>query len=552
MDLGPAAGSARGERPQYGWVVASDRDELREVSAAVLAVTSRHSVREVLATIVASARRLLGARYAALGVPDDVGRRSPSSSPTGSATRSGRRSGRCRASTACSALMLCRPDPVRMDDIRTHPQFGGWWPPAHPVLTDFLGMPIMHGDEILGELFLANKTEPGGFTADDEELLRVLAAHAAIALVNARLYERSRELSIVEERHRIARELHDSVTQKLFSLRLTAEAAAALVEQDPDAAAKQLDTVRGLAAEATEELRAIMVGLRPADLAGDGLATALRKQAELLDRVHTATVRFADRRSTKGVLLGPAGGGRLPHRAGGAAQRAAPQRRPAHPGRAGLRRRTLLRLTVSDDGRGFDPDAMAESRARRRLGLASMRERAACGRRPAGGRVPAGRRHHRTAGAAHRWLSRPIRVLVVDDHPVVRQGLRTFLDVQADLTVVGEAADGEAVRGRGRAGAPRRHAARPAHARRRRPGRAARAAGAGQPGQGSGHHQLHRAVRGPAGGPGRRGRATCTRTSTRRRWPPRSGRCTPGTCCCTPRWPNCSPASDRPPRRPPG
>jgi hypothetical protein len=88
------------------------------------------------------------------------------------------------------------------------------------VLTDFLGMPITDGDEILGELFLANKRTPGGFTAADQELLRLLAAHAATALVNARLYERSRELSIMAERNRIARELHDAVTQKPGSDRI--------------------------------------------------------------------------------------------------------------------------------------------------------------------------------------------------------------------------------------------------------------------------------------------------------------------------------------------
>ena len=250
------------------------------------------------------------------------------------------------------------------------------------MLTDFIGMPVMHDDEILGELFLANKTEPGGFTADDEELLRVLAAHAAIALVNARLYERSRELSIVEERHRIARELHDSVTQKLFSLRLTAEAAATVIDQDPDAAAKQIDTVRALAADATDELRAIMVGLRPADLAGDGLATALRKQAELLDRAHIATVRFADRRSTKGVLS--AQREEVAYRIAQEALHNALRHSDAQRIQVELASDgALLRLTVSDDGRGFDPDAMAESRARRRLGLASMRERAAS----AGGRL---------------------------------------------------------------------------------------------------------------------------------------------------------------------
>src|SRR5690349_3114971 len=154
-------------------------------------------------------------------------------------------------------------------------------------------MPIVDGDEILGELFLANSCRPGGFTAEDEELLRLLAAHAAIALVNARLYERGRELSIVEERDRIARELHDAVTQKLFSLRLTADAAATLLVADPARAQAELATVRRLAAEVTDELRAIVDGQRPVDLTGDELDVALRKQVDLLDRVHPPAVRFA-------------------------------------------------------------------------------------------------------------------------------------------------------------------------------------------------------------------------------------------------------------------
>src|SRR5262249_37115036 len=169
------------------------------------------------------------------------------------------------------------------------------------VLPVSVGVRILPGDEILGGWFRANKapaSAPGerasdrpGFTEQDEELLQVLAAHAAIALVNARLYERSRELSIMEERHRIARELHDSVTQKLFSLRLTADAAATVLAPT-DRAASHVDTIRQLAGEATDELAAITVGLRPAGLAGDGLAAALRKQAELLNQAQGAQVVF--------------------------------------------------------------------------------------------------------------------------------------------------------------------------------------------------------------------------------------------------------------------
>ena len=364
------ASVARGYRSD---VTGCDRDELRQVSAAVLAVTARLSVGDVLQTIVTSARRLLDARYAALGVPgrDDEFAQFLTD---GISDEQWRAIGPLPRQHGLLGAMLHDPTPVRLADVRSHPRFG-WWPAAHPVLTSFLGMPIVHGGDILGTLFLANKQAPGGFTADDEELLRLLAAHAAIALVNARLYERSRELSIVEERNRISRELHDAVTQKLFSLRLTADAAATLVTRDAVRAASELDTVRRLAAEATEELRAIVVGLRPIDLAGDGLDVALRKQAELLDRVHRPAVRFAG---------GPVP--RLPAAREEAAYRIAQEalHNALRHAAADLITVTVraangsVVLEVTDDGRGFDPATPS-----RQFGLASMRDRA----RAAGGRL---------------------------------------------------------------------------------------------------------------------------------------------------------------------
>jgi signal transduction histidine kinase len=376
MVLGPATDRFRPRRG-YGVAVGTDRDELREVSAAVLAVASRRSVRDVLQTIVSSARRLLDARYAALGVPDDSGGFSEFLAD-GISDEQWAAIGPVPRQHGLLGVMLQDPRPIRLADIRGHPDFG-WWPAAHPVLTDFIGMPITDDDEILGELFLANKNSPGGFTADDEELLRVLAAHAAIALVNARLYERSRELSVVEERYRIARELHDSVAQKLFSLRLTVDAAAALLSRDADRAAEQLDTVRQLAAEATDELRAIVVGLRPPDLAGDGLHVALRKQAELLDRVHGAQVRFHG----CPVPRLPASREEAVYRiAQEAVHNALRHAEPRHVDIDLSNPHGTLVLVVSDDGRGFDPGA-ASARLRRRLGISSMSDRA----RAAGGRL---------------------------------------------------------------------------------------------------------------------------------------------------------------------
>ena len=119
-----------------GGVGGCDRNELREVSAAVLAVTSHLSVREVLQTILTSARRLLDARYAALGVPDENGSFAEFLAD-GVSDEQWRAIGPLPRQHGLLGVMLRDPTPVRLADIRTHPQFR-WWPDAHPVLTDFL------------------------------------------------------------------------------------------------------------------------------------------------------------------------------------------------------------------------------------------------------------------------------------------------------------------------------------------------------------------------------------------------------------------------------
>lgn len=243
-------------------------------------------------------------------------------------------------------------------------------------MSDFLGLPIKDGEETMGALFLANKRCPKpeggcGFTEEDEELLGILAQHAAIALTNARLYERSRELTIAEERSRLAHELHDAVSQKLFSLRLTAQAAAALVDRDPARAKGELQQVAALAAEAADELRAAVVELRPAALDEDGLVNTLRTQIQVLDRAHSARVTF----DTCGIRALPAAQEEALLRvAQEALHNALRHSGAAQVDVALIRRGQGAVLSVTDDGKGFEPRTVR--RAGRHLGLVSMRDRA--------------------------------------------------------------------------------------------------------------------------------------------------------------------------------
>ncbi|MEU6424667.1 GAF domain-containing sensor histidine kinase [Microbispora sp. NPDC046973] len=363
----PAAASAR------------DRDAvLHAVSSAVLAVTRHLSVREVLQVIVRSAARLLDAKYAALGVPDDDGAFAEFVAE-GISDEQWAAIGPTPRQHGMLGAMLREGTPVRLRDIRRDPRFE-WWPKAHPILKDFLGVPITDGDTVLGIIFLSNKRTPGGFDEADEELLTLFAAHAAIAITNARLYERGRELTVVEERTRMARELHDAVSQKLFSLRLTARAAAALARTDPERAADAIERVERMAGEALTELRAVIVELRPAELDRHGLVESLRKQAALLDRLHPLTVSFTAEGEPPGDLdrdreLAPEIEVAVLRVAQEALHNAVRHARAARIDVRLAHREAALVLEVTDDGVGFDSAGLNGAGARG-LGLLSMSDRA--------------------------------------------------------------------------------------------------------------------------------------------------------------------------------
>jgi signal transduction histidine kinase len=338
---------------------------LEEVSAAVLAVSRHLSVREVLQTIVTAARGLLDCEYAALGVPDDQGGFAEFL-VDGVPDEQREAIGPLPRQHGLLAVMLEEGKPERLSDVRRDPRFG-WWPKAHPVLKDFLGVPINDGQEILGALYLAN-SKRGKFTLEDEQLLGVLAAHAAIALTNARLYEQSRELALLEERQRVARELHDAVAQKLFSLRLITESAACMVRSDPDRAERELAEIRELASLAASELTDVVSSMQPRELADVGLVETLRRRVELLDRIHAQALHFSSTVKS-----------RFPAKVEEAVLRIAEESLHNALRHASATSITVslsvvdgvLTCAISDDGTGIDPERA------KGLGLVSMRERAA-------------------------------------------------------------------------------------------------------------------------------------------------------------------------------
>jgi signal transduction histidine kinase len=238
-------------------------------------------------------------------------------------------------------------------------------------MHSFLGVPIVARDGVVGAFYLTQKIDAADFTGEDEELITLLAAHAAIAIANARLHEETRELSIVAERNRLALDLHDAVSQKLFGLVLEAEAAATLLERDPAAARERVGRLQELARDALDELGSLVFELRPPDLARDGLAGALRKHVEVLHRLGHGQVELT-------VAETPQPDGARDAEVLRIAQEAIQNAlRHANAGRVAVSlagEDGRLVLQVEDDGVGFDPEA-PEARSRR-LGLTSMEERA--------------------------------------------------------------------------------------------------------------------------------------------------------------------------------
>jgi signal transduction histidine kinase len=343
---------------------------LRAMNDAVLAIAAEATLEPVLRKLVRTARELVAARYAAIGVPDGEGAFAQFIT-AGMSDELIAAMGPLPRTHGLLGAMLTSPASYRTDDIRRDPRFRGWWPAAHPEMRSFLGVPIVARSGIVGALYLTDKIGAPDFDEADQQLMEMLAVHAAIAIEKTRLYERSRELSIVEERNRLARELHDSVTQKLFGLTLTAEAAATVIDRDAAEAKAQLQRLQELTREAMDELRSLIFELRPAAVETEGLATALRKHVDVLQRVHGADIAL-----TVDDDLGDGGehDGEVLRIAQEALQNAL---RHAHASHIEVRLGNgdgRLRLAVADDGVGFDPDEPG-LRARR-LGLTSMEERA--------------------------------------------------------------------------------------------------------------------------------------------------------------------------------
>jgi signal transduction histidine kinase len=258
---------------------------------------------------------------------------------------------------------------IIVEDAREDPR------PAHHIvdpegIVSLAHVPITVDDEVFG-VFGVNYTTRRTFTGSEERLLSALARKAALAIENARLYGRAQQAATLEERQRLARDLHDAVTQTLFSASLIAEVLPQLMARDPDEGQRRASQLRDLTRGALAEMRNLLLELRPGALTEVGLQDLLAQLVEAMaSRSHTAI-----RLEVHGQV------GRLPGDVQIALYRLAQEslanvvkHARARSASVSLRAEAEgLTLRIEDDGRGFDPAAPSPGH----LGLAVMRERAA-------------------------------------------------------------------------------------------------------------------------------------------------------------------------------
>ena len=240
-------------------------DQLRRLLASVLAVGSELDVHTVLDTIVRTSTELVGAQYGALGVLDETRTRLVDFLTVGIDAQQHATIGSLPEGHGILGLLIVDPKPLRLPDLTRHPDSFGF-PPGHPKMTSFLGVPIAVRGEVFGNLYLCDKIDGTPFDEADVELTVGLASAAGVAIQNARLHAKVAEFATIADRERIARDLHDTVIQRLFAVGLSLQSTIRLIE-DRSArdrlshAVDDLDTT-------VRDIRAAIFELRTAESAG--------------------------------------------------------------------------------------------------------------------------------------------------------------------------------------------------------------------------------------------------------------------------------------------
>jgi signal transduction histidine kinase len=343
-----------------------DPAKLRRVLEACLLIERDLELPVLLRHVVEEARSMTGARYGALGVLDDDRTALSEFITVGLEQDEEAKIGARPTGRGVLGLLIARPKPLRLADLSSDPESFGF-PPNHPPMSSFLGVPIKVRDDVYGNLYLTDKIGWSEFTNDDLALVEVLALAAGIAIENARLHQHIQAVAIYEDRDRLARDLHDTVIQRLFGVGLTLQSLAGRAPRDLSAglgdAVAEIDRI-------IDRIRATIyqLGMRVED-------RGVRDQVVALIGELSSVVGLNVEVSFEGPVDTAISAHVAEHVIATIRESVTNIGRHAHATQASVTIRIedgRCRLTVLDNGRGFD-----ESKVRQGgLGLTNLRARA--------------------------------------------------------------------------------------------------------------------------------------------------------------------------------
>ena len=355
-------------------VAAAQNAQLRALSEANLALSQERLISSVLQRVVDLSRELVQARYAALtmlgedgrlrffltsGINEDV-RQAIGPLPTGK---------------GLLGFVLQRTESLRLDDLSAHAASVGF-PPGHPPMKSFLGSPIRYQGQVVGSLYLTEKGSGGPFSRSDEEVVQLFANQAAVAIQNARLYERLQSLAVETERVRLSREMHDGLAQVLGYVNSKAQAAEAfLAKGETDVAKEQVRELSQAARQVYQDVREGILALRSQLGEGSTLRGVLGQYVAEFELHLRRPVHMVWDLETQELSLTPLQEVQVLRIVQEALTNV---RKHAEAAQVFVRfssRNGALEIEVRDDGKGFNPLAIRRGEWPH-LGLQTMQERA--------------------------------------------------------------------------------------------------------------------------------------------------------------------------------
>ena len=231
-----------------------DPVKLRRVLEATLLLEADLELPILLRHVIDEALSITNARYGAIGVLNEDRTALVEFITSGLTNEEEVLIGARPTGRGVLGLLIADPKPLRVPQIDAHPESFGF-PPHHPPMKSFLGVPIKVRGEVYGILYLTDKIGWSEFADDDEALVGALALAAGIAIENTRLHQRVQEKAIYDERDRLARDLHDTVIQRLFAAGLTLQSIAGT------AASHSAERLRGVISDIDDTIRQVRTSI---------------------------------------------------------------------------------------------------------------------------------------------------------------------------------------------------------------------------------------------------------------------------------------------------